>query len=114
MDDNDDSDSTPTDYAWSNFFDNCLFSAPKTAGAKGYTFYFTGSDSWFNNIYSSGGLGIFTKPGGNNWSNLHCEHAFSGSAKSATGTAAGFTVDVATYSHNFTKLINVNANADQT
>ena len=108
MDDNDDSDSTPTDYAWSNFFDNCLFSAPKTAGAKGYTFYFTGSDSWFNNIYSSGGLGIFTKPGGNNWSNLHCEHAFSGSAKSATGTAAGFTVDVATYSHNFTKLINVN------
>ncbi len=105
MDDDDDDSSTPTDYAWSNFFDNCLFSAPRS---KGYTFYFTGSDSWFNGIYSSGGKGILTKPGGNNWSNIHCEHSYSnGSSASATGTNAGFTVFVASYANNHSKIINV-------
>jgi len=106
MDDDDDSSSTPVDYAWSNFFDNCLFSAPRS---KGYTIYFTGSDSWFNNIYSSGGKGILTKPGGNNWSNIHSEHSYSnGTSASATGTNAGFTVYVASYTNNTSKIINVN------
>ena len=103
------SQSGATNVAWSNFFDNCQFSVVRgTANAsRGHTIEFTGSDSWFNNIYSSGGAGILTKPGGNNWSNIHCEHSHSGAAKSATGTNAGFTVKVDSYVNNTEKIINV-------
>ena len=101
--------SNTTNVAWSNFFDNCQFSTPRMANsAGGHTIEFLGSDSWFNGIYSSGGKGILTKAGGNNWSNIHCEHSHSGSAKSATGTNAGFTVKVDSYTGGDTqKIINV-------
>lgn len=106
--DADDGNSNTADYAWSNFFDNCVFSSPRMANsAGGHTIEFHGSDSWFNNIYSSGGKGILTKPGGNNWSNIHCEHSHSGSALSASGTNAGFTVKVDSYINNTEKIINV-------
>ena len=104
MDDDDDNAST-ADYAWSNFFDNCLFS---TGRSKGHTFQFYGSDSWFNNIYSSGGKGIKTTSAGNNWSNIHSEHSYSnGTSASATGTNAGFTVCEIGYSNGHEGLINV-------
>lgn len=104
MDDDDDNAGT-ADYAWSNFFDNCLFS---TGRSKGHTFQFYGSDSWFNNIYSSGGKGIKTTSAGNNWSNIHSEHSYSnGTSASATGTNAGFTVCEIGYSNGHEGLINV-------
>jgi len=103
--DDDDDDAGTADYAWSNFFDNCLFS---TKRARGHTFQFYGSDSWFNNIYSSGGLGIKTTSAGNNWSNIHSEHAYSNpSGKSSSGTGAGFTVCEIGYSNGHEGLINV-------
>ena len=104
----DDGDPSTADYAWSNFFDNCLFTVPKNTSNKGHTFEFHGSDSWFNNIYSSGGLGIKTSSGGNNWSNIHCEHAFSASdSKASNGQGAGFTVCEVGYASGDEGLINV-------
>ena len=107
--DADDGDYNTADYAWSNFFDNCLFSTPRgtATSSGGHTIEFKGSDSWFNGIYSSGGKGILTSAGGNNWSNIHSEHSHSGAAKSATGTNAGFTVKVDSYTNNTDKIINV-------
>tara|TARA_A100001391_G_scaffold12052_1_gene7063 strand:+ start:4157 stop:6007 length:1851 start_codon:yes stop_codon:yes gene_type:complete len=107
--DADDGDYNTADYAWSNFFDNCLFSTPRgtATSSGGHTIEFKGSDSWFNGIYSSGGKGILTSAGGNNWSNIHSEHSHSGATKSATGTNAGFTVKVDSYTNNTDKIINV-------
>jgi len=88
--DSDDDNAATHDYAWNNFFDNCLFSCGSN---KGHTIDFQGSDSFFNGIYSSGGAGIRTKPGGNNWSNIHTERSYSsGNAGTSSGTYAGFTV----------------------
>ena len=103
--DDDDSDASTLDYAWNNFFDNCLFSCGSN---KGHTIDFQGSDSFFNNIYSSGGAGIRTKPGGNNWSNIHTERAYSsGSSGSSSGTYAGFTVFETGYTDGKEGIINV-------